>query len=1331
MERAAVKREKLSAAALAGDEDHLGALPDDILIEILLILGTRASARTSVLSRRWRRLWCLLPAFEFGPEAGSHIIRAALAAHEATSLRRLSVFPEDSGPGPMAEWLPVAARRLSGDLLLFNLRPDLEGNEEIREGGIGDEFLDLPCFATAISLTLNLGFLTLAVPPSGVFARLTDLVLRDVRFCCPCELSDAISSPRFPSLKKLTVEDAHGLSNFTIHSDSLIKIVLKKVKGLRLLDVVAPSLRVLIVFSCFADVSVGSQFVANISAPKLDSLQWINAFDPSTVRFGKMENLRWLGTSYFYVYGQGDLMNNNNPLRLLQHFQFDAIPTLSLALAYLPVIIDHEYLMEDMTVLPDIVFLNLTVLANGHCIGPSLFHVLRMCTSVRKLKLVLHIPDEQQAAWQLEANWAVVLKEMTINFYHSISESTANDLCKKLLSFSRPEIRMKFYLGYGEPAAKREKPYSAAAAIAGGEDRLSALPDDILIQILLRVVTVDAARTSVLSRRWRRLWCLLPEFEFGPKAGGHIIRAALAPHEYLSLLQLVVNAEDSSPGPMAEWLPVAARRLSGDLFLSNFRSEDNDEDLGFVELPCFGSATSLSLDLDFLALTKPASGVFTRLTDLYLCNVRFHGPCWLGDAVSSPRSPSLKKLTIQKCQGLSNFIIHSESLLQLDLDDLRVLRCLNVVAPALKMLNVFSCFDGEPTANISAPTLEILVWTDTFDPSSVQFSKMENLKQLDITYFDVFGQQADSMDNHNCLRLLQRFQFDAIPSLSLMLFYPSDLTNHEYLMEDMTVLPDIVYLNLSVAPYGHVIGPSLFHVLRMCTGVRRLKLVLDISGHLELAAAKRRRRNLAAGGGEDRLSALPDDILIQILLRVVTVDAARTSVLSRRWRRLWCLLPELCFPHTASAASIRAALAAAADESASLRGLVVLSMGAGPGPIAEWLPVAARRLSGHLLLFNRQPERDSEEEEEEDDEDFLDLPCFGSAISLSIDLGFLALAVPPSAGVFARLTDLALRNVRFCGPCELGDAISSPWFPSLKKLNINKAQGLSNFVIQSESLLEMELKSLKGLQQLSVETPALKRLIVHSCFGEASARRPVSMISAPMMEILQWADAFDPSFVRFGKMENLQQLATSHFCVFGQEDSTHNQDCLRLLQHFQFDAFPSLFLTLAYQPDIMDHEYLMEDMTVLPDIVFLRLAVLANGHCIGPSLFHVLRMCTSVRRLKLVLDVSYELEEVAVCGSDCFCDLPPNWISEEFVLNFLQEMKISQLRGTEHEMAFVKRLLSWAASLKEMTIKFYHSITESTAKELCKQLLSISRPEIRMKFYFYRGVHKVLYVPED
>jgi len=50
----------------------------------------------------------------------------------------------------------------------------------------------------------------------------------------------------------------------------------------------------------------------------------------------------------------------------------------------------------------------------------------------------------------------------------------------------------------------------------------------------------------------------------------------------------------------------------------------------------------------------------------------------------------------------------------------------------------------------------------------------------------------------------------------------------------------------------------------------------------------------------------------------------------------------------------------------------------------------------------------------------------------------------------------------------------------------------------------------------------------------------------------------------------------------------------------------------------MNCDYMMEDMAVLPDITFLSLMVMANGHALEASAFHVLRLCTGIRRLMLL-----------------------------------------------------------------------------------------------------------------
>ena len=54
---------------------------------------------------------------------------------------------------------------------------------------------------------------------------------------------------------------------------------------------------------------------------------------------------------------------------------------------------DTEYLMEDMTILPDIMTLDVRVIANEHAFGASLFQVLRLCSGIKKLTLDLSSPS--------------------------------------------------------------------------------------------------------------------------------------------------------------------------------------------------------------------------------------------------------------------------------------------------------------------------------------------------------------------------------------------------------------------------------------------------------------------------------------------------------------------------------------------------------------------------------------------------------------------------------------------------------------------------------------------------------------------------------------------------------------------------------------------------------------------------------------------------------------------------------------------------------------------------------------------------------------------------
>jgi hypothetical protein len=64
------------------------------------------------------------------------------------------------------------------------------------------------------------------------------------------------------------------------------------------------------------------------------------------------------------------------------------------------------------------------------------------------------------------------------------------------------------------------------------------------------------------------------------------------------------------------------------------------------------------------------------------------------------------------------------------------------------------------------------------------------------------------------------------PSLCLCTKLHQEITNKQYLMEDLTRLPEMKLMELKLVPKGHSFGASVFHVLRMCFGVRTLILTL-------------------------------------------------------------------------------------------------------------------------------------------------------------------------------------------------------------------------------------------------------------------------------------------------------------------------------------------------------------------------------------------------------------------------------------------------------------------------------------------------------------------------
>ncbi|KAL3653057.1 hypothetical protein CASFOL_002738 [Castilleja foliolosa] len=244
-------------------------------------------------------------------------------------------------------------------------------------------------------------------------------------------------------------------------------------------------------------------------------------------------------------------------------------------------------------------------------------------------------------------------------------------------------------------------------------DRLSALPDGILIHILSFLGLKESAVTSVLSKRWEFIWTELPRLEFyeGSEERDKISKFVAMVNRTL----LIRN------GAHLEKFYVNFR------YYESFAS-DVDSCLDFVLKT---KAKKVCLHLRFVSEDELYGLPETMYSNSSLIRFSVHG-CAM-DTLTKIEWRSLTRLEIKYSRlpqhVIENILSGCPVLHALSLEECQGFNCLNVKSQNLYELRVYDRGDGEngPLLEISAPYVHIL--DISFNPEMVKLV-LKNIKSL-------------------------------------------------------------------------------------------------------------------------------------------------------------------------------------------------------------------------------------------------------------------------------------------------------------------------------------------------------------------------------------------------------------------------------------------------------------------------------------------------------------------------------------------------------------------------------------------------------------------------
>ncbi|GJM84955.1 hypothetical protein PR202_ga00672 [Eleusine coracana subsp. coracana] len=220
-----------------------------------------------------------------------------------------------------------------------------------------------------------------------------------------------------------------------------------------------------------------------------------------------------------------------------------------------------------------------------------------------------------------------------------VAEMLSRGFDFSLMDMSTRTMMHQVYASLPPPPTRTAAPLASAAAARAPEDgidRISRLPVEILRDIVSRLPAKDAARTTALAKRWRRVWHSVPLV----LVDAHLLpgRARAArPRRFMDILtaprgvaDAVSRALAAHPGPFRcvylTGTPMDAHRAEATLWLQLLAAK------GIQDLVFVNRATKFALDLELPATLFKCSS----LTRLYLGCWKFPGTAALPRVAAFP-----------------------------------------------------------------------------------------------------------------------------------------------------------------------------------------------------------------------------------------------------------------------------------------------------------------------------------------------------------------------------------------------------------------------------------------------------------------------------------------------------------------------------------------------------------------------------------------------------------------------------------------------------------------------------------------------------------------------